>query len=93
MLVFFILRGTRLMIVAYMLEMCLFLLLRHWCVFFIKYLRKPQYQLNVQFLDLIKLLIKKMTSHSSSISQKICLVGVIHYHRTLYFYEQFICLM
>jgi hypothetical protein len=42
--------------------------LEHRCAFFIKQLRKPQYQLNVQVVDLIKLLIKRMTSPSPSIS-------------------------
>jgi hypothetical protein len=70
MLEFFILGGIRLMIVAYMLEMYLFLPLRHRCAFFMKQLRKTQYHLIMQFLDLIKLLIKRMTSPSPCIKKQ-----------------------
>jgi hypothetical protein len=44
MLVFFILCGTRSMIVAYMLEMCLFLPLSHPCAFFHKTVKKASIQ-------------------------------------------------
>jgi ABC-type transport system involved in cytochrome bd biosynthesis fused ATPase/permease subunit len=89
--IFFILGGTGLMIVAYMLEMCLFLPLRHLCAFFHETIKKDSIPSNHAVFGFDKTADKK-NDFSYTMYQKAscggsCQVISFYYGRGLFTYE------